>query len=101
MSSSSLPTSSLPRSSAAASHHAAAQKRATGASTLGEMVIRSAARGDDVALRYPHGGRITEITYGELADRAGAIARGLIALGVELATASRSSVDHPREWTSV
>jgi long-chain acyl-CoA synthetase len=57
--------------------------RATGALTLGEMVLRSAARGDDVALRYPHGAGMTEITYGDLVETVRAIARGLIALGIE------------------
>jgi long-chain acyl-CoA synthetase len=57
--------------------------RATGATTLGEMVMRSRARGDAVALRYPQDGGVTEVTYAELAERAGAIARGLIAIGIE------------------
>ncbi len=58
-------------------------ERATGATTLGEMLMRAGARGDAVALRYPHEGAMAEITYGDLADRARAIARGLIAIGVE------------------
>jgi long-chain acyl-CoA synthetase len=57
--------------------------RATGAATLGELVLRAGARGDDVALRYPHGFAATEVTYGELAEVARAIARGLIALGIQ------------------
>ena len=36
-----------------------------------------------MALRYPYAGGVAEVTYGELTDRAFAIARGLIALGIE------------------
>jgi hypothetical protein len=57
--------------------------RATGAATLSEMVIRAGARGDAVALRYPHDGGFAEVTYAELSRRARAIARGLIAIGIE------------------
>jgi long-chain acyl-CoA synthetase len=57
--------------------------RATGAATLGEMVMRAAARGDSVALRYPHEGGLVEVTYTELSERARATARGLIAIGIE------------------
>ncbi len=56
---------------------------ATGARTLGEMVIGGAGRGRDVALSSPHPDGPVEVTYGELVKRARAIARGLIALGVE------------------
>ncbi len=58
-------------------------ERATGATTLGEMVLRAGERGDAVALRYPQDGATAEITYGQLAERARAIARGLIALGLK------------------
>ena len=58
-------------------------ERATGAETLGEMVMRAGARGDAVALSYPHGGETVQVTYREVADRARAIARGLIAIGIE------------------
>ena len=57
-------------------------KRATGARTVGRMVLVAAERGDDVALRYPRGGRTEAISYAQLADRCRAIARGLIALGL-------------------
>ncbi len=58
-------------------------ERATGAATLGEMVLRAGARGDAVALRYPQHGAMVELTYGQLTERARAIARGLIAIGIE------------------
>ena len=45
--------------------------RPTGATTLGEMVMRAAARGDAVALRYPDEHGVAEVTYGELADARG------------------------------
>ena len=59
-----------------------AAERATGALTVGRMVLLAAERGEDVALRYPHAGRTETITYARLADRCRAIARGLIALGL-------------------
>jgi len=58
-------------------------ERATGAGTLGEMVMRAGARADAVALRYPDERGYAEVSYGELAERARVIARGLIALGIE------------------
>jgi long-chain acyl-CoA synthetase len=74
-------------------------KRATGAATLGELVLLAAARGDDVALRYPHGTAMTEVTYGELADVARAIARGLIALGIEAGDRISILGSTRAEWT--
>jgi long-chain acyl-CoA synthetase len=73
--------------------------RATGASTLGEMVLRSAARGEEVALRYSHGTGMTEITYADLVETARAIGRGLIALGIE--SGDRVSIlgSTRAEWT--
>ena len=57
--------------------------RATGARTLSEMVVSGAGRGRDVALSSPHPDGPVEVTYGELVERARAIARGLIAIGIE------------------
>ncbi len=53
-----------------------------GAQTLGEMILRGRDR-DGVALRYREAGSWKEITYRELTRSARAIAKGLIALGIE------------------
>ena len=74
-------------------------ERATGARTVGRMVLVAAERGDDVALRYPRGGRTETISYAQMADRCRAIARGLIALGL-LSGDTVSILSSTRvEWT--
>jgi hypothetical protein len=40
-----------------------AAERATGALTVGRMVLLAAERGEDVALRYPRAGQTETITY--------------------------------------
>jgi long-chain acyl-CoA synthetase len=47
------------------------------------MLLSASERGEDVALRYPSAEGLRSISYRELGRRARAIARGLIALGVE------------------
>ncbi|MGA2010351.1 MAG: long-chain fatty acid--CoA ligase [Solirubrobacteraceae bacterium] len=56
---------------------------ATGARTLGELVLGAASRGDSVAMRSPSGSGTATVTYGALVERARLIARGLIALGIK------------------
>jgi len=56
--------------------------RVTGATTLGEMVLRAGRRGSAVALRFPCRDGTAEISYAELTREARAIARGLVALGI-------------------
>lgn len=65
-----------------AAHLRRASERATGALTLGHMVLAFEGRGDDVALRYPDGGLMASTSYAELARRCQEVARGLIALGI-------------------
>ncbi|MGZ4244643.1 MAG: AMP-dependent synthetase/ligase [Solirubrobacteraceae bacterium] len=50
--------------------------------TLGEMLLRSAARHGGTALEEHRGGRLVRTSYPELATRARQVAAGLIALGV-------------------
>ena len=74
-------------------------ERATGARTVGRMVLVAAERGDDVALRCPRSGRTKTISYAQMADRCRAIARGLIALGL-LSGDTVSILSSTRvEWT--
>ncbi|HYB27173.1 MAG TPA: long-chain fatty acid--CoA ligase [Solirubrobacteraceae bacterium] len=53
------------------------------AATLGQMVLDAAARFSGVALQFPRGDQIVQITYPELGAICTEIARGLIALGIE------------------
>ncbi len=52
-------------------------------STLGQMVLDTAARHSTVALQFPRDGRTAFISYPELGTIASEIARGLISLGIE------------------
>jgi long-chain acyl-CoA synthetase len=70
----------------------------TGAQTLGEMIVRSRDR-DGVALRYKEAGSWKEIGYPELVRRARAIAKGLIALGIEPGERVSILADTRPEWT--
>jgi long-chain acyl-CoA synthetase len=51
--------------------------------TLGEMVLVSAARHTGVALQYPRGEHTAYVSYSELGTISSEIARGLISLGIE------------------
>ncbi len=70
----------------------------TGAQTLGEMVLR-AREHIGVALRYREAGGWREISYVELVSRARAIAKGLIALGIEPGDRISILSDTRPEWT--
>jgi len=51
--------------------------------TLGAMVLEAAERHRGVALQFPRDGRTAFMSYSELGDAAGEIARGLIGFGIE------------------
>jgi long-chain acyl-CoA synthetase len=70
----------------------------TGAQTLGEMVLRSGARGG-IALRYKEAGSWRELSYDQLARTARDIAKGLIALGIEPGERVSILADTRPEWT--
>jgi long-chain acyl-CoA synthetase len=56
--------------------------RATGARTLGQMVLQATATHEGPALRFARGDDWTEMSYGALGVAVREIARGLIALGI-------------------
>ena len=70
----------------------------TGAQTLGEMMLRAGDR-FGVALRHKSEGRWQTLSYNELAASARAIARGLMALGVEAGDRVSILADTRPEWT--
>src|ERR1035437_431766 len=76
-----------------------AAERATGASTIGRMVLLAAERGDEVALRYPGGGQTQTISYAQMAGRCRGIARGLIALGLQSGDTVSILSSTRVEWT--
>ncbi len=88
-----MATSTLPRPVA---------ERITGATTLGRMIVSASERGEDVALRrpLPQDG-FEAITYHELGERARAIARGLIAAGIERGEVVAILCSTRAEWTLV
>ncbi len=70
----------------------------TGAQTLGAMILRGERR-DGVALRSKEDGAWREISYRQLVHSARDIARGLIALGLELGDRVSILADTRPEWT--
>jgi long-chain acyl-CoA synthetase len=70
----------------------------TGASTVGEMILR-AERRNGVALRYRQAGSWRELSYHKLVRSARDIARGLIALGIEPGERVSILADTRPEWT--
>ena len=75
-------------------------ERITGAATLGQMVLSTSERGDDVALRHPaRGGGERTITYRQFGRHAREIARGLIALGVDAGEVVSILSKTRAEWT--
>jgi len=75
-------------------------ERITGAATLGQMVLSTSERGDDVALRHPaRGGGERTITYRQFGRHAREIARGLIALGVDAGEVVAILSKTRAEWT--
>jgi long-chain acyl-CoA synthetase len=78
-----------------------AEERSTHASSLGQMFVRAASRAEDPALQWYEGGRWVEMSYGELGARVRAIARGLIALGIEPGDRVAILSNTRPEWTLV
>jgi long-chain acyl-CoA synthetase len=86
-----------------------AEERSTHARTLGEMFRRSAERAEDPAAGWPgsdsaaltwkESGRWVELSYRELGTRAAAIARGLMALGIERGDRVAILSNTRPEWT--
>ncbi len=74
-------------------------ERITGATTLGRMILSASERGEDVALRYPGGAGLRSISYRELGEHSDAIARGLIALGIEAGDTVAILCSTRAEWT--
>ncbi len=74
-------------------------ERVTGAATLGRMILSASERGEDAALRRPTTDGYESISYRELGARARAIARGLIALGIERGDAVAILCSTRAEWT--
>ena len=70
----------------------------TGARTLAEMILRCSGR-EGAALRFKEGGEWRDISYGELVRSARAIAKGLIALGIERGDRISILSDTRPEWT--
>jgi len=74
-------------------------ERITGATTLGRMILSASERGGEVALRRPLPDGFESITYRDLGERARAIARGLIALGIERGEVVSILCSTRAEWT--
>ncbi|HLM84696.1 MAG TPA: long-chain fatty acid--CoA ligase [Solirubrobacteraceae bacterium] len=74
-------------------------ERITGAATLGRMVLSASERGDDVALRVPVKDGFRSITYRQFGRHAREIARGLIALGIEVGDVVAILSSTRAEWT--
>ncbi len=75
------------------------EERITGATTLGRLVLSASERGEEVALRYAVDGAFRSITYRELGENARAIARGLIAIGIEPGDSVALLCSTRAEWT--
>ncbi len=90
--------SAAPEASASSVSERNALERSTHAGTLGEMLLRSAAR-EGVALTHKQAGQWVEISYPQLLQSARDIARGLIALGIERGDRVAILCDTRPEWT--
>jgi long-chain acyl-CoA synthetase len=67
--------------------------------TMADLVLGGAdSFGDKAALKYPDGDGWGEASYSDLADRARALAKGLMALGLEKGDAVAIFSDTRREW---
>jgi long-chain acyl-CoA synthetase len=73
----------------------------THAATLGAMVLRATETYDGPAIRHRADGRWDEVSYAELGRRARAIAKGLIALGVEVGDRVSILCNTRPEWTVI
>jgi long-chain acyl-CoA synthetase len=79
----------------------AAARPGTGATTLGDMVLRATKTYDGPAIRWRDGADWKELSYAELARRARAIAKGLIELGIEAGDRVAILSNTRPEWTLV
>jgi len=82
-----------------AESHPRSLVHATGAPTLPEMLLRSAARHTGTAMRFNAEGRWRELSYGDLAAAVRDVACGLIALGVRPGERVSILSDTRPEWT--
>ncbi|MBN1530026.1 MAG: long-chain fatty acid--CoA ligase [Thermoleophilaceae bacterium] len=76
-----------------------ATERATGAETIVEMALRSPERHTGPALRFHRDGSWRELSYAELGSEVRALARGLIALGIEPGDRISILSSTRAEWT--
>ena len=74
-------------------------ERATGATTLGRLVLSAQERGEDVALRYPTPTGEETISYAELGQSSRELAQALIALGIERGDVVAILCSTRAEWT--
>jgi long-chain acyl-CoA synthetase len=74
-------------------------ERATGATTLGSMILSAAERGDSVALRHPTEEGERSITYRELGRHARELAGGLISLSIQPGEVVSILSSTRAEWT--
>ncbi len=74
-------------------------ERITGATTLGRMILSASERGEDLALRHPGAEGLRSISYHELGEHGRAIARGVIALGIEPGDVVAILCSTRAEWT--
>ena len=76
-----------------------AKGRTTGARTLGQMFLGSAARNDTVALRWKQDGAWHDLSYADFAAAAREIAGGLIGLGIAPGDRVAILANTRSEWT--
>src|SRR4051794_5484773 len=74
-------------------------ERSTDSKTMADMVVRAADRYEGTALKWNSGEEWQELSYGELGERVRAIAKGLVALGVEPGDRVAIFADTRPEWT--
>src|SRR5215211_1144979 len=78
---------------------ATAAEKATGAATLAGMLVQAVDDHDGVAVSYKEGQDWREVSWDELGEKVRALAKGLIALGVEHGDRVAIFADTRPEWT--
>ena len=76
-----------------------AAERITSAETIGRMVLSAQERGGETALRYPSSGGERSVTYAELGEGSRELARGLIALGLQVGDVVALLCSTSAQWT--
>ncbi|MGH2840007.1 MAG: AMP-binding protein, partial [Solirubrobacteraceae bacterium] len=71
----------------------------TGSKTLAELVLNAAATHRGTALRFPDGGGWRELSYPQLGADVRAIAKGLMALGIQAGDRVAILSNTRSEWT--